>query len=515
MFAALLLTLASAERPNVVVILADDMGFSDIGCYGGEIPTPNIDRLAAEGLRYTRFYNTGRCCPTRASILTGQYAHAVGVGHMTGDLGPETPAYRGHLNDRCATFGRILRDAGYATIHTGKWHVGSATAAMRPNARGFDRFYGVPEGGGFYYRTKPGRTVRLDERTVFDPDNQPPADWYSTDAWTDYAVRFIDEAVAADKPFCVYLAHNAPHFPLQADAETIAKYRGQFLDGWDVLRDRRLERQKASGLLADTVELAPRPDNVKPWSETTPRERNRFDHVMACYAATVDLMDQSIGRLMQSLEDRGVADDTLVLFLSDNGASAEGGVYGKLEGDRPGDAASSVFAGRAWATLSNSPFRRHKKSSHEGGIRTPLVVRWPSGIAARGEDRPDVGHVIDVLPTLLDVAGVAYPESVGGRSLRKPDGVSLLNTFDSPQDRDRVLFWSHEGNEAVRDGDLKLVRGWKEPWRLYDLAADPTELNDLSDERPRQVEGLRRLQRGWSQSLGADWKTVLASRKKK
>ena len=496
--------------PNLLVILVDDMGFSDLGCTGSEIPTPSIDRIAAEGLLYPNFTNTGRCCPTRASLLTGQWSHAVGVGHMNEDTG--LPAYRGRLNASALTFGEVLQEAGYFTAAVGKWHVGSQTAALRPNARGFDRFFGVPEGGGFYYRTRPGRTVRRDETIVFSASNQPPEGWYTTHAWADATIEFIDAAAAADRPFAIYLAHNAPHFPLQADRTVIQKYRGTYAAGWDEIRRERLTRQKAAGLFPEDTRLSPRPDNVKPWSETTPAERDRFDHTMACYAATIDLLDRSVGRVLDVLDDRGLAEDTFVMFLSDNGASDEGGVYGRLKGDVPGDADSSVFAGRAWATASNTPLRRHKKSAHEGGIRTPLLVRWPGGFAATGELREEPGHVVDILPTLLDVAGAKYPETRGGESLRPPDGRSLRPTFDrSPLPR-RRLFWSHEGNEAIREGDLKLVRGWQEPWELFDLAADPTELRDLAAERPEDVRRLTAAHAEWSADIGASWADYTAAR---
>ena len=499
-------SLSDTPPPNLVVILADDMGFSDLGCYGGEIPTPHLDRLAAGGLRYTRFYNTGRCCPTRAALLTGRYPHAVGVGHMTGDRGPEHPAFRGHLGDTCATFGELLRPAGYFTAHTGKWHVGSRTAAMRPLGRGFDRFFGVPEGGGFYYELKPKRTVRLGDEIVYSADKPTPDGWYTTDAWTDHGIEFLDEARAAGKPFLLYLAHNAPHFPLQAPRDSIERFRGKFLEGWDVLRERRLARQRELGLFGDEVSLPARQEAVKPWAETTPAERDRFDHIMACYAAVMAEMDDSVGRLTAALEERGELENTLILFLSDNGASAEGGDYGRLEGAVPGSADSSVYEGRAWATLSNTPFRRHKMSSHEGGIATPLIAHWPAGLpdGSAGTFRRQVGHVIDLVPTLLDVAGAGYPAKLDGRDLRRPHGVSLAPTFaDADADLDRgPLFWEHEGNRAVRVGDEKLVAVAGRPWELYDLSTDRSETHDLAADRPDRVRELAALWNDCREEMG-------------
>lgn len=496
-----------ADRPNLVVILVDDMGFSDIGCYGSEIPTPNIDRLAAGGLRYTQFYNTGRCCPTRASILTGQYSHAAGIGHMTSDRGDQHPGYRGRLNNSCATSGALLSAVGYRTVAVGKWHVGHSTKSMWPLQRGFDRFYGIPEGGGFYYDIKPGRSISLGNDVVYSPENRPPADWYSTEQWGDWAVDFIDESIADDKPFFLYLAHNAPHFPLQAPAETIAKYRGKYLGGWDRLREQRLARQRESSLLGDEVVLTPRPKSTKPWSETEAEaERDRCDHIMAAYAATMDELDKSIGQLVSHLKDAAQLDNTLILFMSDNGASAEGGEYGRLKGDPPGSSGSSVYAGKAWATLSNTPFRRHKKSNHEGGIATPMIAHWPNGITDVGTDRSQVAHVIDVVPTLLELAGAEYPTELDGRTLRPIDGVSIVSTFasDSKLDREVPLFWQHESNKAIRDGEWKLVSSDHGLWELYNLSVDRTEMHDIADDHPQQVERLTKAWDQWADSVGVE-----------
>ena len=486
---AFVLPAAAAERPNFVVILVDDMGFSDIGCYGGEIPTPHIDALAAGGVSFRHFYNTGRCCPTRAALLTGQYAHVAGVGHMMTDRGPDHPAFRGRLNDRVATMAERLGAAGYATAAVGKWHVGADTPAERPNGRGFDFFYGVPEGGGFYSKVRKGRTVRRNDSVLFSATQPPPPDWYTTEAFTDEAIAWLDrfagdhegESDAAgesgDAPFLLYLPYNAPHFPLQAPQETIDRFRGRYRDGWDALRERRLERQRELGLFDETVTLPERPEVVPPWDTLSDEERDRFDHIMAIYAAVMVELDDAIGRLVAHLDATGRLGDTVILFLSDNGASAEGGDFGRLLGDSPGDADSSVYQGRAWATVSNTPLRRHKSSNHEGGIASPLIVHWPGGSLPSGAWVDQVGHVVDIVPTLLDLAGV--DESAGaGDAVETLPGISLRKAMHG-QTQPRTLFWSHQGSRAYREGDWKLVESPRVGrWELYDLATDPTEQQD-------------------------------------
>ncbi|MCA9249263.1 MAG: arylsulfatase [Planctomycetales bacterium] len=489
----------AAERPNIVLVMVDDMGFSDIGCYGSEIPTPNLDRLAAGGLRFTQFYNTGRCCPTRAALLTGLYSHQAGVGHMTDDKGPNHPGYRGHLNQRCATIGRLLHEAGYFTAITGKWHVGHRDRSMWPLQRGFDRFYGIPEGGGFYFRVKQDRTVRLGNEIFYSPEKQPPADWYSTDAWVDWGLKFIDDARQTDRPFFLYVAHNAPHFPLQAPPEDIARFRGKYAAGWDALREARYRRQVELGIVKSEWSLSPRPDGVKAWDALSDEERDRFDHIMAIYAAVVSRMDQSIGTLMEGLQQRGVLDNTLVLFLSDNGGTAESGPNGRFAGANPGSADSAVFCGQSWATLQNTPYRRYKRFNHEGGIATPLIAHWPRGIAARGGLREQPGHVIDIVPTCLDVAGAEYPEQLDSHQLTPLVGTSLTPAFaDKPLDRE-ALYWEHEGNRALRRGDWKLVALKNGPWELYNLKDDRTELNNLAAQQPDRVAQLSDQWRVWAE----------------
>lgn len=495
------------SRPNIIAILVDDMGLADLGCYGGEIPTPNIDALAAGGVRFSQFYNTGRCCPTRASLLTGLYSHQAGIGHMNDNQG--LPSYQGFLNDQCVTLGTVLRDAGYFTAHTGKWHVGSGQSARLPLQRGFDRFYGVPEGGGFYMVPRQGRTVLEGNEVLYSQTQLPPQDWYTTDAWTKFGLQYIDEALKAEKPFFLYLAHNAPHFPLQALPEDIAKFRGTYRAGWDKLRVERLKRQKEIGLVGDESSLPERDATIVAWDSLSDAERDEYDHRMAIYAAVVYRLDRSIGDLVKGLGERKALDNTLLLFMSDNGASDEGGLYGKFGNDVPGTAKSDVFLGRAWAGLSNVPHRYYKKNSHEGGISTPLIAHWPAGIKARGEWRSQVGHVIDIMPTLVEAAGAKYPAEQQGKSIKPMEGSSLLASMTAASAAvekpiERTLFWEHEGNAAVRQGHLKLVRaGANSKWELYDLRTDRTEQIDLAQKQPELAATLLEKWQTWAKRVAA------------
>jgi len=503
---------ACAAKPNIVIIMADDMGFSDIGCYGGEIPTPHLDALAAGGLRFTQFYNTGRCCPTRASLLTGLYSHQAGVGHMTKDYG--IPGYRGALSDRCVTIGDVARSAGYFTAVSGKWHVGSEDESMRPLSRGFDRFYGVPEGGGFYFQVKKGRSIVLNNETIATPEKPLPDGWYSTDAFTDHGIRFIDEAVEKKKPFLLYLPHNAPHFPLQADAEDIARFRGKFRAGWDKLGEARYARQVEMGLIDGAWPPAPRPEGVADWESLTDKEKDRFDHLMSAYAACVHRMDQSIGRVVAALKKHGLLENTLVLFLSDNGASAEGGVSGRTEGD-PTKNGSHWYAGKSWAWHSNVPFRRYKMFNDEGGIATPLIAHWPAGISDKGAWRRQPGHVIDLMATVVELTGAEYPAESGGKAILPMEGTSLVPAFrDEKHERD-ALFWEHQGNAAVRVEDWKLVRvGGRGKWELFNLSLDRTEQHDLAAEKPEKVKALAAKWSEWASRCGVSPNGLPKKRKK-
>jgi arylsulfatase A-like enzyme len=498
LFAASALALAAAPaapKPNIVVILVDDMGFADIGCYGSEIPTPNLDRLAAGGLRFTQFYNTGRCCPTRASLLTGLYSHQAGVGHMVEDQG--VPGYRGHLNENSVTMAEVLNGAGYFTAMTGKWHVGQA-AGVAPWNRGFQRNL-TAAAGGFYQAGSPRAQVFLGSEALANDDPRLPRNWYSTDLWTDYGLKFIDEARGAQKPFFLYLAYNAPHFPLQAPAADIAKFRGRYKQGWDKLRAERYARQKQIGLIDPAWPISPRADTVKAWDALSAEEQDRFDHIMAVYAACVHHMDQAVGRLVDGLRQRGVLDNTLILFMSDNGGNAESGPSGRSEGD-PTEATSQWYCGESWANLENTPFRRYKHFNHEGGIASPLIAHWPAAIKAKGEYRTQPGHLIDIMATLVDVSGATYPKTYQGHTIQPMEGRSLTPAFANQPIQREALFWEHEGNAAVRVGDWKLVRfGRTGAWELYDLKSDRTELHDLAKAQPARAAELAAKWEAWAE----------------
>ena len=490
----------AAAKPNIITILVDDMGFSDLGCYGGEIPTPHLDGLAKAGVRFSQFYNTGRCCPTRASLLTGLYPHQAGVGHMTEDKGSE--GYRGRLNDNCVTIPEVLQPAGYFTAMTGKWHVGQQQG-VTPWGRGFERSL-TAAAGGFYQPGAERAVLFLNGQSIANDDPRLPKDWYSTDLWTTFGLRFIDEALAAGKPFYLHLCHNAPHFPLQAPAEEIAKFRGRYKAGWGALRDARLERQRAMGLIDPAWRKAPRPAAVKLWKDHTPEEQDRFDHLMAVYAATVHRMDKAVGDLVAGLRQRGMLENTLILFMSDNGGNAESGPGGRSSGD-PTKADSNWFCGESWAFLQNTPFRLYKHYNHEGGIATPLIAHWPAGIAAGGRFVHQPAHLIDIMATCADVGGGAYPKERNGKAVAPLEGRSLKSLLVSAEATmpARSLFWEHEGNAAIRNGDLKLVRaGGKGAWELYDLKADRTEQNNLADAQPDKVKELAAQWEAWAARAG-------------
>ena len=485
----------AAEKPNIVVILVDDMGFSDIGCYGSEIPTPNLDALAAGGLRFTQFYNTGRCCPTRASLLTGLYPHQAGVGHMTDDKG--VPGYAGRLNDSCVTIAEVLKPAGYFTAMSGKWHVGQ-NLGVTPWGRGFDRSLN-PAAGGFYYGGSSRYDLSLNGEKIAADDQRLPKNWYSTDLWTTFGLKFIDEALAEKKPFYLHLCHNAPHFPLQAPADAIEKFRGKYKAGWGVTRDRRYAKEIELGIIDKDWAKSPRPKDVMPWKDVPAEEKERFDQLMAVYAACVFRMDQAVGDLVAGLKERGVFDNTLILFMSDNGGNAESGPKGRTEGD-PTKADSNWFCGESWAFPQNTPFRLYKHYNHEGGIATPLIAHWPAGITAKNELRHQPGHLIDIMATCVDVSGASYPQQFKDQPIAPMEGKSLVTAFNNESLSRDTLFWEHEGNAAIRVGDMKLVRkGRNAAWELYDLKTDRTELHDLAASHPEKAKELAAQWEAWAE----------------
>ena len=485
----------SATKPNIVVILVDDMGFSDLGCYGSEIPTPNLDALAANGVRFTQFYNTARCCPTRAALLTGLYSHQTGVGHMMEDKG--VPGYQGHLNDSCVTIAEVLKPAGYFTAMTGKWHVGQQ-AGVAPWTRGFDRSLNAAA-GGFYFPTHPRAELFLNGEKIGNDDKRLPANWYSTDLWVSQGMKFVDEALGEKKPFYWHLCFNAPHFSLQAPAEDIAKFRGKYKSGWGAIRDARYAKQQQLGIIDTAWDKSPRPKDVKAWNDVPPDEQDRFDHIMATYSACIYHMDKAVGDLVAGLKQRGVLDNTLILFMSDNGGNAESGPNGRTVGN-PSEGNSDWFCGESWAFVENTPFRLFKHYNHEGGIASPLIAHWPAGIAAKNELRTQPAHLIDIMTTCVDVSGASYPREFKGHAITPMEGRSLTPAFaDKPIERD-ALYWEHEGNAAIRVGDDKLVRfGRNGAWELYDMHTDRTELHDLAKSQPDKVKALAEKWEAWAQ----------------
>jgi arylsulfatase len=479
-----------AARPNIVLVLADDLGFSDLGSFGGEIPTPHLDRLAQEGVRFTQFYNAARCSPTRASLLTGRAPHAVGIGHLNG---PGT--YPGDLDRGTPTLPELLRAAGYSTYMAGKWHLTPwpGPGHNYPRRRGFDRFYGIIASIRSYY--SPPSLMRDDEGLP-----PPVGDYHFTDAVTDAAVKFVQEHDPA-KPFFLYVAHAAPHWPMHAREADVARHLDRYRVGWDEIRAARHRRLSDLGLL-----LAPRDERVVPWESAEPKEW--LVRRMAVYAGMVEQMDRGIGRILDTLERRDMARNSLVLFLSDNGGCAEeigpegrGNNFprrtragrpirlGNAPDLPPGPEETYASYGLEWAHASNTPFRLFKSFVHEGGIATPFIARWP-GVIPAGTTRRRVGHVIDVLPTLLAAAGTP-PRPLEGRDL-----------FHGSPDEPRTLFWEHEGNRAVRQGDWKLVARHGASWELYDLGKDRTELSNLAGAHPDRVRALSSLFDDWAARSG-------------
>jgi len=499
---------SAADKPNLIVILADDMGFSDLGCYGGEIETPHLDALAAGGLRFTQFHNSARCCPTRAALLTGLYPHQAGIGHMVGNDG--IPSYQGYLNDRCLTLAEAVKGAGYTTLAVGKWHVGSAPGQW-PLDRGFDRFWGTPTGGGVYFKD----TLQIRKEVFFVSGQEriePPDDLYVTDTFTDRALEFLDQAVRqGDRPFFLYFGHIAPHWPLQAKPADIDKYRGRYEIGWDAVRQRRFARQQQLGIVSPDTALSPRDPQARAWSEMPAESRRELAYRMAVYAAQIDCIDQNAGRLVAKLKELNQFDNTLILFLSDNGCSAEGGPGGFSRGHPGapiGTGLSYASAGLEWANACDTPFRKFKMDTYQGGIATPLVAHWPAGIAARGELRHDPGHIIDVMPTLVELAGATYPAEFRGNSILPREGRSLVPIFAASDGlaSTRVLCWEHQGNKAVRSGDWKAVAQGRGAWELFDLKTDRVETRNIAAQHPEKTRELAGLWQAWAARCGVwEW----------
>jgi arylsulfatase len=516
------------RKPNIVLILNDDMGYSDIGCYGGEIDTPNLDRLAAGGLRFSQFYNTARCSPSRASLMTGLHPHQTGVGILTYDFGPE--GYAGNLNKRCVTIPQALKASGYRSYMSGKWHVASSLVKPTdtwPMQRGFDAFYGTIIGAGSFY--DPNTLTRGNDN--IEDEASRDKEFFYTDAISDQAAAYIREHCREhpDRPFFEYVAYTAPHWPLHAHDEDIAKYKGRFDAGWDDLRAERLRRLVKSGILKDIWKLTDRDPTQPPWDEA--QEKAWLLRCMEVYAAQIDRMDQGIGRILDALEQTGQLDNTLVIFLADNGACAEDIPenvtvdelvnklmiakshtrdgkpvrFGNNPSIMPGPEDTYQSYGTAWANLSNTPFRLYKHWIHEGGISTPLIFHWPEGIAEKGGIRHTPGYLPDIMATIVDVTGAAYPAEWEGNAIAPLEGTSLRPAFggDAGDGAERPpMFWEHEGNAAVRIGKWKLVRKYPGPWELYDMDADRTELHDLSATHPERVQDMAARYQEWARRCG-------------
>ncbi len=480
--------------PNVVLIMVDDMGWSDVGCYGSEIQTPNIDSLAADGMLFTQFYNNAKCTTTRASLLTGLYPRNGGRGQA--DL----------ITHNMLTLGEAMRHAGYATGMSGKWHNGSAVGT-RPFDRGFDEAYGVWDGCCNFFnpkipdpKFKGGRSRPFGHNDRYLQLEDFPKDYYATDAFTDHAIKTVKENAAAGKPFFHYVPYTAPHYPLHAKPKDIAKYKGKYSEGWDVLRQKRLERQIELGLVDENWEVIDRDDRAESWEDARGIDEDWQQLRMEVYAAMIDSVDQNIGRLLRAIDEAGVAEDTLILFLADNGGCAEtpGGNDPK---QIPGPREFYSHVGPGWATASNTPFRRYKQYCHEGGITTPLLARWPKAIQP-GSRTNQVCHIIDFLPTFLDMAGASYPNQHPefAKQTIDLDGKTMLPVLKGQQRRPHdYLYWHWSSNRAVRKGDWKLA--WDKhakAWELYDLSTDRTEAHDIAKDHPSLVSELKEKWFAWA-----------------
>lgn len=480
---------AKAPRPNILLIMCDDMGFSDIGCYGGEVDTPNIDRLARNGLRFRNFYNNAKCEHTRASLLTGRWWHHVGASATVEYSAP--------------TFGERMRDAGYRTLMVGKWHAGQT-----PFERGFDRYFGLTDGCCNFWNPGHARSgepepakkrVRrwANDDEKFLPFTPKSKDFYTTDAFTDYALQYLNEYEAEENPFLLYVAYTAPHYPLHASEEDVAEYRGQYAKiGWDRLREKRFTKQKELGVLPPNAVLSPRDPGLPAWNDIPEADRDWWDLRMATYAAMIDRMDRNIGRILTTLEESDELDNTIICFLSDNGASEDSSDRSTVKGAMPWEVTSYLTQGRVWANASNTPYRQYKTTDYEGGTRTPMIMHWP-GHTSPGTWTDAVGHLIDFMPTMLDVSGQAIPTQLPGRSLAQvvahPENV-----------QSRTLYWQFGKSKAIRKNDWKLIEHASSGWQLYDLSKDPTELNDLAKKRPELAEELKNDWQTWWKSKPTD-----------
>ena len=508
--------LAKTQKPNIILILADDMGFSDIGCYGGEIPTPNLDSLAKGGIRFSQFYNSARCCPTRASLITGLYPHQTGIGHMV-DNGRQLPGYTGDLNPKCPTIPEALKRSGYQTRMAGKWHVTPVSKSKHnwPNQRGFDKFFGTIHGAGSFYAP-----------TTLTEDNEPVTpskDFHYTDAITNKSVEYIRECTARTEPFFLYTAFTAPHWPMHASPEDIARHRDKYKIGWDQLRLNRHKRQIELGIVDPKWPLSTRDEKAPAWADE-PNKDWQIER-MATYAAMVEKMDQGIGRMIAALKETNSFNNTLICFLSDNGGCAEelgrqmkarhvplqtrAGepmFQGNDPARMPGPENTYQSYGLGWANASNTPFRLFKHWVHEGGISTPFIAHYPGQIQSPGSITNQPGHIIDLMATFLDASNTK-PHQI--------EGSSLLPAFKGKDTLSkRTLYWEHEGNRAIRQGPHKLVSKFPGNWELYDIPADRSESKDISKENQQLAATLASKYQQWATRVGAEpWDKVQAAPK--
>jgi arylsulfatase len=473
-------------RPNFILIMVDDMGYSDLGCYGGEVKTPNIDKLAKNGLRFTQFYNTAKCHTTRAELLTGNYAYSIGDNHM----------------EHGATFAEVLRPIGYRTLISGKWH-----QVPLPTTRGFDRYYGLADGCSNFFnpgvQARPGeglpgrkrsslRRWAIEDKVIMGYTS-PDKKFYHTDVFTDYAIDRLDEYKDEDKPFVLYLPYTAPHYPLHAWPEDIAKYRGKYKIGWDKIREQRFKRMNEMGIIGPNHKLTPRAS--KAWDDLTEEQKDAEDLKMAVYAAMIDRVDQNLGRLFAKVKELGEWDNTLIMFLTDNGACPE--QPNTTPDIPPGPVESYRTVSVGWANASNTPYRKFKSTDYEGGIRTPFIAHWP-GVIKPGMTN-QVCHIIDVSATFRDITGAKYPKEILGNKTKPPVGKSLLPIFKGDErESHKEIFWRFNRANAVRQGDLKVVRAGK-VWELYDLRADPTEVNNLAEQMPEKTAELSKMWEDWNE----------------
>ena len=470
----------ATERPNVIIVMVDDMGYSDLGCYGGEIKTPNLDKLTQGGLRFRRFYNTGKCHSSRVTLLSGLHSYQAGNAGRDGTV-------KLHNKDvaRGVTIAQVLRRAGYYTAVSGKWHI-----TPEPKALGFDRSFGFLNGYiGDYFASR---------KLLLDGQEYTGRKAYITDLITEYGIEFIEEAKNKKKPFLLYLPYNAPHYPLQAPPEEIDKYRGTYRQGWLTVRERRLEKMKKLGLVGkDWVPAAPDEANLRDWRSLSEEDQDYQDLLMATYAGMIDRIDQNIGRLVEKLKDLGAYENTLILFFSDNGAEQATmlrarELYERSIPTTQGNSFTTV--GADWAFVSNTPYRLFKTHMHEGGIISPCIAHWPQGMSLPGGtiDHQNVFHLMDIMPTIVELCGATYPERFEGRTIESMNGVSMAPAFKGKTAvRDGGIYQMFGQNRAYRLGDWKVVSKGFSRWELYDMKSDPTEQNNLAAQLPEKVEELK------------------------